>query len=481
MARFAPKHLLAIASSLVGAAATFVITTVLMEGLPDALILGASLGVALVVVLIAEGLVPMRSLWAQSRSELVLAVVAGATAFWAAPLIALAQRSSDAPSGSEVLFFTTVAWGALCVALAFFAHKPRTALSGIAGAVGALAGSAALLANWERPSSFSPFIKFPVPELVMLAAGAAFAVASISLRVVALRIGARRTVALAVIGAAVPALLWALPAVAGQSTSLERAWPGLIALGLAVAVFAMGWVRSVGAQGVARASTALLVAPVAVSALTLLEKATASFGPDPVSWAGALSGAAAVLASAAAVWFAQAPSRSVDKIGRGRRNLAAIAIAIASVAFVGSSVALFLPAIRATAEGRGTGEAFFSGTWLQPGYASAGGWLVFAACALALTAALALPERSTGAVVSAGIASLACAAAYPMLTAVTLQTWSSFVPAEVQQAYGTEYAALVLEPVAAPVALVSCVVGAAAAVFSIALALLARGPRKDQG
>ena len=48
----------------------------------------------------------------------------------------------------------------------------------ISAAIG-LFGAAAVLANWERPSSFSPFVRYPTEDVAMLVAGAAWAAFSV--------------------------------------------------------------------------------------------------------------------------------------------------------------------------------------------------------------------------------------------------------------------------------------------------------------
>ncbi|MEI8081694.1 MAG: hypothetical protein WCI74_07605, partial [Actinomycetes bacterium] len=181
----------AFATAVMGAMTWFILSTVVMDLAPDAVIVGGSSLVAFAILAATGGwriLVRWRELDGQT---LWFALIGGALAFWAAPLIVLSQRASDAPSGADTLFLTTTVWGVLVVLGAYLVAGERPALTGAAGAVCSAAGAAGLLASWEYPSSFSPFAKFPVREALMLAAGLLFTAGAISLAQAARRVGAR--------------------------------------------------------------------------------------------------------------------------------------------------------------------------------------------------------------------------------------------------------------------------------------------------
>jgi hypothetical protein len=113
-------------------------------------------------------------------------------------------------------------------------------------------------------------------------------------------------------------------------------------------------------------------------------------------------------------------------------------------------VSLATPALTALAEGHITET--FRAEWTMLGFESAAGWMPVAASLLALTAAIAASRgAATRAWVSAAAAVLACALALPLLAATTLHTWNQWIPAAVQQTYGTEYARFSVSAILDPV------------------------------
>ena len=116
---------IAVFAAMIGAAASFVLVTVAMDTLSDPLVVFVSSLTALLIVAVAQGGQGLAALRGVHRDALLLAVLGGALAFGAAPLLALSQRATDAPSGSDSLFLTTSAWGLACVVGALFSRAER--------------------------------------------------------------------------------------------------------------------------------------------------------------------------------------------------------------------------------------------------------------------------------------------------------------------------------------------------------------------
>ncbi len=112
----------------------------------------------------------------------------------------------------------------------------------------------------------------------------------------------------------------------------------------------------------------------------------------------------------------------------------------------------------------------FRATWIMVGAESATGWLALAAAGLALAAVM-VARRGDGDtfVAACGGGGVVCAAGSNPAAGATLHTWNRWVPAEVQQTYGTEYSRLVIEPRLDPVR-VAAMLLALAAVAALALA-----------
>jgi len=152
--------------------------------------------------------------------------------------------------------------------------------------------------------------------------------------------------------------------------------------------------------------------------------------------------------------------------------LAARGIALAAA--VAGAVALFLPAFSAQAAGTlDTGEAF-SVEWLLLGVESAVGWLALLGSTLVLSLTFGLRQVGATRRIAAASAAAVALFAYPLLVATPLRTWNRWIPAEIQQAYGTEYARLSIDAVPSNLRLASTVLALMACVTLITVAVLGR-------
>lgn len=434
---------LCVAMIVTGSAVWFVVSTLLIGEVPDAVIMAASLLVALAFISAFVGTALPARLRAVGRREVLIAGVAGLAAWYVAPLVVLSQRATDAPSGTETLFFTTAGAVLAVVVTAAFFRPERPTLIQAAAALLVVLGSATLLGNWERPSSFSPFLKFPAEEAIMLAAGVALALGLIGVRRSVRLMGLRSSLWVGVASAAGVSLLLALPHAAAAVASYSRTWPQLMLAGVALATLATGLVGFAHGRGVVRASSWLVVTPLALTALTVVERLTGAFGPTPIVWPGAVGGTVLVLLGLVVL---QTGHRAHGATPRIRDRASITAIVFGAVAAAVSVVSLFVPAFSASVAGTTEAGASFAASWTFSGAEAAIGWLPLCASLLGLAASLDVMRRVEvrAGLVAAGSALLATAT-YPLVVATPLHTWTRWIPAEIQQAYGTEYARLSLE------------------------------------
>jgi len=446
-----------------GLGAVFVFSTVAADEMPDAITAGAPLFAALVLTLLFGGMPRVERIRSADRRQVTFAVAGGIAAWWLAPLIVLAQRLSDAPPGAEVVFFTLAVWGAclVLVALAIRAEKPP--LTAAAAAVASVAGSATLLASWERPSSFSPFIRYAEREIWMVVAGVVFALGMLALVRAVRALGVREAAPLALSGAAAAGLLGMLGSVGELRFMAAQQWLSLLYLGIAIAIAFGAWMRLLSAVGASRAATGMLVAPVGLTLLTVVERLTGIYGPDPFEWTGIVAGSAVVVASSVVVWLAVPATRlgssHLEPVpGRLRMGLA-------SAAFVASLASLASPGVQATSEGHATTP--FSATWIMVGAETATGWLVFSAALLVLAVVAERASAARASRIAALVAAVTSGIAAVLAAATPLHTWTTWIPADVQQTYGTEYARFVTEALVDPVRIVALVLTAAALVSAV--------------
>lgn len=459
---------------LIGAAAMFVLTTITHDRIAAEVLVSTSLLPAALVALVAGG---SRLARRPRRTDLLTAVLGGAAAFWAAPALALSQRATDAPSGSESLFFIVVLWGTLVSLTGLLSGTNADRLLALVVAVAGTSGATAILACWERPSSFSPLVKYPRQELVMVVAGVLFAAGSWLLARSVRRIGAPWTL----VASSSAAFLASLVTLVGTPAPLMReAIPvmgSLALIGAANALFINGWVRlSAPATPVVLPGSALMAVPVIVTGLTFVERASGTFGPAPFASGGVIAGAFVTLASVLVAWVTE-PSAVRDGTTRRAHPLALPIVAV----FVAAGVAaLSLPAVRVTVRsfvGEWAGQQW---RWTLQGFLSAGSWVLFAGtCALFAAIAVGRHARRRRSGLSA--LALVCALAAIPLAGVPLRTWNrEWPPAEVQQVYGTEYATIDFEAIGTRWREAIAVSTALAALGLIALAVRDVSSRKDE-
>ncbi len=410
--------------------------TLSAEALASASAIASAIG-----ILLASG--DVRRIRLRAASEPLFSLVLGALGLFGAPYAVLVHRYSDAPAGSEILFLTTAAWATILVL--FTLKRRRSEVVPLAGALLGMAGIVGVVGNWERPSSFSPFVRFVPEELWMLAAGVAWAALWWHLG----RARDKGELDAAAVPAAVGGVLAAAMmlvarwATADVSAALSHGGFWLYAVAcMAAAVAALLALRSVGPRGVA---AAIVLPAVALTALTLVEQATGAFGPQPILLGPASAGAVIALAAALLIWPRE-PSPETPPQTRWWRA-ALVAGALSSVV---AAVGLGLPALEGTAKGLRTSGAAFEASFVLRGIEVVGPWAVLALGVVTLGIAWARDLRLPHI-----LALLAAAIAWPFVWNTPLRTFTTFIPSEVQVDFGSEFAAISFKQLPIPVTLVA--------------------------
>lgn len=410
--------------------------------------IGSLLGIVIVVGLPKLGNADLRT-WA-------VQVTAGVAGFAVAPWIVMSNRFTDAPPGSEVVFFSFAAWGAM-LGIAIVASSPQR-LSRIGGLVLSLAAAAGVVANWERPSSFSPFVRYAREEMFMLVAGVLWVALVLVLRAAARR-GALREAAVrsALGGATAVAALALVAAVSGTVSAGDFAGGGLWAYGVASAFLAAGLIlvlRSGSALGVAGAH---LLVPAGMSLLLLLEGLVGFRGPNPLVVEPILG---ATTAGLAGLWIAgaRADARGCNQPG----VTPLLARALGALSVVLALVALALPGMIAAVRALRTDGSPFNASFTLHGFEVAGTWLALGAAVIALGMAVEAAHARPG--WTRVVALVAAAAAWPFAGPTPLRTLTGFIPSEIQVDYGSEFARIDFSggpPLLAAVALAGALIAVA--------------------
>jgi hypothetical protein len=394
-------------------------------------------GGAFAGVLIAVGLPRDRP---TSVVAWLLPLLAGAAGFAVSPWLVMANRYTDAPPGSEVLFLTTASWGALLAITLALAARER--VSRIGGSLLALAGAAALVANWERPSSFSPFVRYVGEEATMLAAGVLW----LGLVLVLLWSARRGSLGVAALSAALGGLagagvLAALGVAGGSLSAVDFSGGGFWGYGIAVAFATAGMIvvlRSATAEAVAGA---YLLVPASVSLMLAVEWAVGPLGPQPMILGAVVAAALCTIAGVVVLWGGARArvSEGAGATGRGAgRVLAFAAVALGMLAVGAAVVALSQPAMTASVSGLRTDGSDFKAAFDLFGYEVAGPWLALGIAGAAL--GIALEGRRIRATWGRVLALAVAAGAWWFAADTPLRTLTTFIPSDVQVDYGSEFA-----------------------------------------
>lgn len=447
--------LIAVSAVVLGATVMALVQTTLVGSASAGAIAAATVLGALGGIAVVFGLPGRAEFAALGKGARVCAAVCGAAGLAAAPMLVMANRHTDAPSASEVLFFTTAAWGLIAVVASVIAGRPKDYAFQLAAAATALVATAALVASWEYPSSFSPFVKFPREELAMLLGGAGWA--AFSLALVRSPEASRRAVAWVGVTAALAVSVVAALSGPGEPVSALGAVAFPLALYAAAAgVLVAGWCSVVTRWDVTRAGALLFLPPLVITAASAMAGSAAGGQPMLLGRVLAASVLAAVAVAALSV---PAPPASTWPWRRSALAAAAVALALAAAGLASETVKA------AVAAHASAGAAAYQATWVLAGWEAAGGWIALVAAALLL--AVAFETRRPVAV------GLAAVLSFPVLRAVPLHTWTTWLPARVQQDFGTEYARLTFEAMPAIVQ--------AAAVIVAGLGLVAVGAARAAG
>lgn len=401
-----------------------------------ALTTALTLGALFASVLVAGR--PWAAVSAMPVRARVLACAGGLLAFAAAPGTVAAVRLTDAPSGAVTVFWIAGGWAALA-ALVFagkvlMLRSSLASLWSLAGGALVLAGCAGVVANWERPSSFSPLVRFPVQEAAILAAGLLFVGGGLLL------VRAARGGGLGgplVCGAATAVLAagswWLLADFAAGWSSLAELPVAVVLAASAWAAVCVAWPLLLREHGLACPAAVLAAAPALLSALVLVEQAVGVAGPQPMIASGVTAGSLVLFCGMLCLFEAGRP----QALRWRPRSVTWLAAAPAALAAVG----LGMPSILASAQVSGVGGSF-SGSWTLGGWESVAGW---SALGLSLVVVLAARSERPWWPVAAAVG--ACAA-WPWLRPVPMHVLNGWLAPGIQQYYGTEYGSIDFTPLA---------------------------------
>jgi drug/metabolite transporter (DMT)-like permease len=381
------------------------------------------------------------------------------------------KRTTFAPSGSDVAFLLVFA-PLFAILLVGFGRAEKLSWEKIAGSLAAVLGTIAIVGNWERPSSFSPFSLFIVPESFVLASAffmAAFAVLSKKL------VGRYPANRLAPILIWIAACTVAVPMFTSQGGLMEI--PGLtldnwIFLA-AIAVFAIipgvfSMLDLLSAESVSTSVSSLHLLPVLVTALIGVEKALdLAYMSTPFEWLPIIIGSITVLSGVGVIWLGgqevehgqvtdctatkeceQVTDRETvvgyDRYLPANKTAIGILIILAVAGIVWSGISFFCTYKTSFISGSLDTGQHFETSFRSLRCSSVGGYSLLLACVVNLLLSLDILKKRVD--IKRVLILALFSATLLVMTVLTgntpIITWFADIPSDIQHSIGTPYASL---------------------------------------
>ncbi|MCL5292834.1 MAG: DMT family transporter [Actinobacteria bacterium] len=420
----------------------FALTAVTLKTVP-APVLAAGRGIAgFALVAVMVGGRPRKK---PGRTEMIQLGLAGAIGMAAFLLFQVVFRYSNAPSASDIAFITGLS-PLFVLPLALFWKKERVGLRQVIGMAVAMLGMVAVLGNWEKPSSLWLFTRFFKEEAVLLLSAVAWAAVTMIGRRLSKSIDPA-TQSYYMLGfASVPLVLYALTS-GGLSALLKIDLSNLLAL-LFLGVFGTGlalyfWLKALSEVESHRASSVLLLTPLLLSLYLLVDRKIAAL---PIDLPAVIFGLILI-----AVGFAAAismPEREPNVADVGGLTLsgplAQLLAILASVGLLSAIASLALPIRENFVAGFLDSGKPYKAAWSTFGYAVIGSYLLlFVSVYLLVSSIRFLRGRlAAGSLFVAGMLSVPVVLGSFVVAGTPFSAWYTWMPVEVQQAFGTEYAKL---------------------------------------
>lgn len=237
-------------------------------------------------------------------SDLIFLVVS-ALSFCLASFFMVIKRYAYAPSGSDIIFLLTTA-PLFAIILAALLKIDRLTWGKLAGSATALLGVIAIVANWEKPSSFSPLSVFFFEEMVFLLAAFSFAIFVVSAKKLVQRHSPNALASIILwMGSFIMFVLFLIEDGPAAITRISLdGWVILVVSAILTLVVPLWLLLDLLAvTSVPCASTAIFLSPLIITLMISIER---GFGlaimPTPFVWTPMIVGSMIILLGMIAVW-----------------------------------------------------------------------------------------------------------------------------------------------------------------------------------
>lgn len=213
--------------------------------------------------------------------KIVLAALVGVTL---AQYFIVARRFTDAPPGTDVIFILNLS-PLFMLFLAGMFYFEELNFPKVIGMITSTLGMVVILANWELPSTFSPFVRYFQEEKFLLAAAFCWAVFSILIKDLVKRVDTSFLAACLLTIGSIPLAILALSIDGiGSFSAISVSSFNIIAtLSLVGSLIGyLVWIDTLKATAISKAGVTMTTSPLLITLLIAVERRITPMGISPL-------------------------------------------------------------------------------------------------------------------------------------------------------------------------------------------------------
>ncbi|MDI6821789.1 MAG: DMT family transporter [Actinomycetota bacterium] len=293
-------------------ALSFLLTIIGLDSIPKATFIASRFFIATIFLLALIGssrlsqrefIKNIRSLMVD-RSSLINFLSASFAGVTLAQLFQVIERYSYAPPASDVCFLLNTAPIFIFI-FSFFLLYEKINFGEIVGASASLLGMICIVANWERPSTFSPFTRFSNLEIWILLAAILWAIFTVMGKRIIAKYDPLTATTVTIVLGTIPLIPFALYR---EGTAFLRiptgGWMLILILGVVCsAISYLLWYQALSLVEASKVGSFLFITPVFLTFLIEIEKRIGLWGICPMVMTPVIVGSILVLVGVFIIWL----------------------------------------------------------------------------------------------------------------------------------------------------------------------------------
>lgn len=383
-----------------------------------------------------------------------LFALAGLTGVTLAQGLQVIKRYSHIPSAPDLVFIMSLT-PLFILFLSFLFLREKVSWPKICGVLMGLVGVALIVANWERPSTFAPFVLHRFEESFVLAAALSWGFFTVLMKKIRSHTSFENAAALVISIGLAPVLITGLSTQGLKLFAIDsNQWFFILLLGLISSAYAyIFWFKALDFWEASSAGGVLFLTPVIVTLFILLERALIPALPSPLVIGPVVFGSILILVGVSASLLMTVVLRgelgfpiplSSRAEGEFPSGLIIFLVVLAVASFLSAGMAACWPAKISLIKGVLDNRQSYSKQWTTLGYEMAAVYLLLLAGLVNIVLAWRLKRKPVARFEIffwTGVSALLLIGFW-FARGTTLINWLDWMPPEIQFAIGTVYVSL---------------------------------------